>query len=433
MYILGPDKVRYTLRTNRNEPVDEIEEYWKARYLTAGESTWRIMGFHLAQKEPAVTPLPIHLPNSQRRQYKRSNVDETKSLLQHYFLRPNGVFILNHEVHSFDNLLYADYYTTFCLCKYNPSNNDNANYFKELHPALHVCQTHVVQRNESNRHLSRIQNICPTQGEIFYLRCILQRKAVRSFEDARTVNGSLQTSFQTAATQMGIFADENEGVYALHEAVTTLRTPQQLRLLFTHLLINDCLPSPLQTWNDFRHHLAFDFYLRSNNNTDIATTQTLQELSRDLEEHGFTLNDYGLPEPETYNDEVEHELQPWSSSTNNLRLSFHCAYRKLNEEQRELYDRIIYAISNEQGLCQFIDGKAGRGKTFLVNTLCDRLRSEKKIVLATATSAFAAQQFTGGRTTHSTFKVCFPPQTLNVLNEIFFRSLSNKTMRDLNP
>jgi predicted ATPase len=60
---------------------------------------------------------------------------------------------------------------------------------------------------------------------------------------------------------------------------------------------------------------------------------------------------------------------------------------------------------NNTPLCLFVDGKAGRGKTMLVNTLCDKIRSLGKIVIPTATAAFAAQLYPGGRTTHSAFKV----------------------------
>ena len=64
-------------------------------------------------------------------------------------------------------------------------------------------------------------------------------------------------------------------------------------------------------------------------------------------------------------------------------------------------------LSSNQQILIFIDGRAGRGKTFLINALCYYLHSRSLIVLATATSAFAAQLHPGGRTTHSTYKVRF--------------------------
>jgi hypothetical protein len=44
---------------------------------------------------------------------------------------------------------------------------------------------------------------------------------------------------------------------------------------------------------------------------------------------------------------------------------------------------------------------------FLLTTICDALRADAKIVIPTATSAFAAQPYEGGQTAHSTFKVLY--------------------------
>jgi len=78
--------------------------------------------------------------------------------------------------------------------------------------------------------------------------------------------------------------------------------------------------------------------------------------------------------------------------------------------------RVQRAISKDEPLLMFVDGKAGRGKTFLVNTLCAWVRFIGEIALPTATSAFAAQLYPGGRTTHSTFGVCqFPNNRISTL------------------
>jgi hypothetical protein len=76
------------------EAIDEIDDYWNARYLSAGEASWRILGFHIAKKYPAVSPLPIHLPGSNtNRQYARkAGLAPTLSQLERYFLRPRGTF-----------------------------------------------------------------------------------------------------------------------------------------------------------------------------------------------------------------------------------------------------------------------------------------------------------------------------------------------------
>ena len=74
-------------------------------------------------------------------------------------------------------------------------------------------------------------------------------------------------------------------------------------------------------------------------------------------------------------------------------------------EQRFIYDQIMSAVLRQESFLAFIDGKAGQGKTFLINAICDKVRSLGCIVIPTATAAFAAQLYPGGRTTHSAFKV----------------------------
>ena len=55
-----------------------------------------------------------------------------------------------------------------------------------------------------------------------------------------------------------------------------------------------------------------------------------------------------------------------------------------------------------------IYGPGGTGKTFLYNTLCDRLRPEGKIVLFVASPGIAAQLLPGERTAHKRFKIPIP-------------------------
>lgn len=47
------------------EEIDEIKNYLECRYLSACEAMWRIFGFDIHERKPAVTRLPIHLENQQ--------------------------------------------------------------------------------------------------------------------------------------------------------------------------------------------------------------------------------------------------------------------------------------------------------------------------------------------------------------------------------
>ena len=109
----------------------------------------------------------------------------------------------------------------------------------------------------------------PLQGKLFYLQTLLQHNPSRSFVHAQTIDNITFQSYQLAAIHFGIFADDHESDYALNEAIQTLCTPQQLRLLFVHLLVKDCIPTPLETWNRFHMHFTTD-YIENHSNIDLA-------------------------------------------------------------------------------------------------------------------------------------------------------------------
>ena len=77
----------------------------------------------------------------------------------------------------------------------------------------------------------------------------------------------------------------------------------------------------------------------------------------------------------------------------------------MTPEQLALFNDIVSSVDDARPKIVFLDGKAGTGKTHVIRAICSYLRSREQIVIATATSAFAAQLYDGGRTTHSAFKV----------------------------
>lgn len=408
--IIAPDSTRYRVQLQSNdntESIDEIQEYWDARYLSAGEAIWRILGFHITKKEPSVTSLPVHLPSTHsHHQYHRiGGKGSTLSLLDRYFFRPNGTFTNSsgNEV-NFDNITYSQYFSLFRLAKHN--NNSLAPSFPERNSISGSPQMLVIQRDNSRLHLCRIQQARPSDGELFYLRTILQHRPATSFQDARTVQGQVHLTFQEAAQAMGLFADQNEAELAIEEAIMMLKTPRQLRILFVHLLVNDCVITPLTLWNTYNTSMAMDHILQSGNNNEEGISRALFEIMKLLEEFGHTPSDYGLPHPGAQSTEVLHDILRWGVQAALLSSRANTARHSMSQEQVSIFDRIVEAAINYQPLLAFVDGKAGRGKTYLVNAVCDKLRSLGRIVLPTATSAFAAHLYPGGRTTHSTFKVC---------------------------
>ena len=401
------EQIRNNNRHNDTvEQIDEIKDYWKGRYLSAGEAMWRILGFNITKKDPSITAISVQLPAERRFQrYKRANNADTLTPLEHYFLRPLGNYVHDGVDHRFQDLTFIQYFSLFRLAKFDAEKNNSPNYFLEQQNQYRTPRMHVILRTGRSRHFARIRDVSLSQGELFYLRAILQIRPATSFSDARTTNGFEHETFQDTANAIGLFENETEAHYILNEAIRSLKTPSQLRFLFVQLLIDECILIPLQFWNTFQDRLCFDFSLRYPDLPQMATDHSLEHLEQLLEEQGKQLSEYNLPQPITYGRELEHELQKWAPRCRELAMHADVAYETFSEEQKQIFDDIISAVVNNQSMLLFLDGKAGVGKTFLINAVCDKLRSINIIAIPTATSAYAVQLYQGGRTAHSTFKM----------------------------
>ncbi|XP_071739626.1 uncharacterized protein [Rutidosis leptorrhynchoides] len=80
-------------------------------------------------------------------------------------------------------------------------------------------------------------------------------------------------------------------------------------------------------------------------------------------------------------------------------------FSSLNPEQLTIYQQVVNAISKHQGGLFFLYGPGGTGKTFLYNVVLAKIRSERMIVLAVASSGIASLLLPRGRTAHSCFVI----------------------------
>jgi hypothetical protein len=190
------DNARNRTARDTNEPIDEIKDYWQGRYLSTGEAIWRIMGFNITKKEPSVTAMSVQLPTERRVQrYMRNNNSDTLSPLEHYFVRPLSSYNNGGIVSPFQDLTFVQYFSLFRLAKFDPEKNHLPHYFLEQENQYHTPIMHVILRSGRTRHYARIREVSLSQGELFYLRAILQMRPANSFSDARTINGIQYQTF----------------------------------------------------------------------------------------------------------------------------------------------------------------------------------------------------------------------------------------------
>ena len=118
--------------------------------------------------------------------------------------------------------------------------------------------------------------------------------------------------------------------------------------------------------------------------------------------------DHGLPKPDlSTSNKMKNRLlaEELTYDSTNLRHMHDTLASQLTSEQRHIHDVVLQSVYENSGHCFFVYGYGGTGKTFLWNVLISRLRSEKHIVLAVASSGVASLLLPGGRTVHSRFKI----------------------------
>jgi hypothetical protein len=105
--------------------------------------------------------------------------------------------------------------------------------------------------------------------------------------------------------------------------------------------------------------------------------------------HGKSLANYNLPELTMYGQEVKHKLGRWNLHPESLSMSA---------------DDVLNMELEDQSLHIFVDRKVGKGKTYLVNMICNKRCLLGCIVLPIAIAAISMQHYMGRRTKHSAFK-----------------------------
>lgn len=202
----------------------------------------------------------------------------------------------------------------------------------------------------------------PSDIEKFAMRLLLIHKiGEKGFTDLRTINGIVHDSYQDAAVSLGLMESSYELDYLLKEACDTITDINQLRELFSVILMN-CQPSkPSELWTKFKKHLYEDYYYSlSKQLTNIQEAELilncenlcLYEIDCILQRSGKNLNKYaGLP-----TDDIKLVQKLLNSTDSNiiaeelnydkdlLTKELNENLPKMNEDQTNAFDTIKKAI-----------------------------------------------------------------------------------------
>ena len=102
----------------------------------------------------------------------------------------------------------------------------------------------------------------PTAGEQYYLRMLLSIvRGATSFENLRTVDGFLYSSFKEACIALGLLQNDEEWDQYLKEA-GQIQTEMQLRKLFATLLLFCEVTRPEVLWEKIFLLLVMIFFFK---------------------------------------------------------------------------------------------------------------------------------------------------------------------------
>jgi PIF1-like helicase len=187
------------------------------------------------------------------------------------------------------------------------------------------------------------------------------------------------------------------------EAVAELYTPAQLRFLFASVLIDMPIDS-LKLYTDFLDDMSWDLKMYETNEPWIDIM--LCAIQRHLHVRGASLQRFNLPMPAIPSTELESERAAFQGKEAQMREFVSNARSTFNDEQAQVYQYFESVLqADDLPRLHFLDGKAGRGKTFLMNCLVTQFRAESHVVLVVGSTALSVIHYDRGRTAHSAFGI----------------------------
>ncbi|XP_071713690.1 uncharacterized protein [Rutidosis leptorrhynchoides] len=397
-----------------DEDTDEIKEYYDCRYVSSCEAIWRILSFDINHRNPTVIRLPFHLEDQHSIVFDEEdfieNVLDNPSVNTSMFLEWMKCNQINEEARQ---LTYVEFPTKFVWNK----------------------QTRVwTLRKKFTGSIGRIHHVSPSAGDLFYLRILLNKvKGPTSYQDIRTVDGKVCSTFKDACYEMGLLDDDQEYIDGIKEA-SAWESGNFVRSLFAQLLASNSLSRPEVIFENSFQYLSVDIIHHRLSGIEptreMVRNLTLHEIEKILQRNGSTLKNYNsMPYPSSIGlnlsdnpliiDELSYNMSALESEHSEL-------IGKLTGEQKNAYDTIINAVDQDKGGVFFLYGYGGTGKTFLWKILSAALRSKGEIVLNVASSGIAALLLSGGRTAHSRFAI-----PINPTDDTFCTILPNSNLAGL--
>lgn len=134
--------------------IDDIKKFQDARYIGPHEACWRILGFSIHNRDPAIQILAVHLENMQRINFRRNQ--PLQSIVDNEFNKKTTLTKwLNYNYYNTDgrHLMYLNFPREFVWYA-------DEKYWQR-------------RRRNINSVIGRLAYVHPESGDLFYLRLLL--------------------------------------------------------------------------------------------------------------------------------------------------------------------------------------------------------------------------------------------------------------------
>ncbi|KAL4300849.1 hypothetical protein AHAS_Ahas17G0242000 [Arachis hypogaea] len=248
-------------KTLIDNAVDEIQNYYDCRYISACEASWRLFGFEIQFKEPNVIRLPFHLLNEQNVLYEDhqplENVIESVTGKDSMFM---GWMKANKEFEVAYNLTFAELLSVFVWDK----------------------QAHLWRPRKQGHVIGHFTHIPQAHGEEYFLRLLLNyQKGCQTFDDIHSIDGIVYDTYKKACYALG--------------------------RLFAMLLMSNNIVCPDIVWQHCWKHCADDVLCDRRQISEIKSI-TLARIESLLQKNGRSLKEFiDMPFSECLNSIDPHD------------------------------------------------------------------------------------------------------------------------------
>jgi len=338
--------------------------------------------------QPAVLCAPVHLPGEDLHRIRTTEEgidahsllqDPKLSLLMRYFERPRG--------EPFDSLTYPEYFERFTAEQPPKSPADKAKMegsapFKEgerLDRSPDKPHRHIVKpRAKANRRVVRVAFHPSRHGPENAIRMLLLHVPARSWSDLRKhPETGEDVDFHQACLARGLITSEDHEFEIQLQSAIYFVTGVELIHAFGVIILHAGPARAKTLWDKYEADLLYHWTRNNTHTTEQAKQIALQTLERILAEEGKTMATFNLPTPDqslTRMSAIEKERHLDAAPEKQLQLQRE-ANRELNAEQSQIREHICTHVENGFNNWQlFLQGPAGTGKTYLLQSISARLR-----------------------------------------------------------